>query len=98
LGVEGDGLGHLACAEAIEQGIPARRQGVREAAERPVRILEHGARADEASFREQRGADAALRRPARVQPLGPGAFGEILDDAGGETAGDAERVGDLRGR
>jgi hypothetical protein len=33
-----------------------------------------------------------------MQPLGPGALGEILDDAGGETAGDAERVGELRSR
>ena len=30
-----------------------------------------------------------------MQPLGPGALGEIFDDAGGEAAGDAERVDDL---
>ncbi len=32
-----------------------------------------------------------------MQPLGPGAFGQIFDDAAGKTAGDAERVDDLLG-
>ena len=30
-----------------------------------------------------------------MQPLGPGALGEIFDDAGGHAAGDAERIDDL---
>ena len=32
-----------------------------------------------------------------MQALGPGAFGEIFDDAGGEAAGNAERIDDLLG-
>ena len=36
-----------------------------------------------------------LRRPAGMQPLGPGAFGEILDDAARHASGNAERIDDL---
>ena len=32
-----------------------------------------------------------------MQPLGPGALGEIFDDAAGHAAGDAERINDLFG-
>ena len=32
-----------------------------------------------------------------MHALGPGAFGQIFDDAGGETAGDAERISKLFG-
>ena len=32
-----------------------------------------------------------------MQPLGPGAFGQIFDDAAGHAAGDAERIDDLSG-
>ena len=32
-----------------------------------------------------------------MQPLGPGAFGQIFDDAAGHAAGDAERIDDLPG-
>ena len=61
----------------------------------PVYPFEHGARTDKALPRQQRRADAGLRRPAGVQPLGPGAFGEIFDDAARHAAGDPERVHDL---
>ena len=40
---------------------------------------------------------AGLRRPARMHALGPGAFGEIFDDAARHAAGDAERIDDLLG-
>ena len=57
-----------------------------------MRALEHGARAEESLLPEARRLYADLRRPARVQPLGPRAFGEILDDAAGHTAGDAQCI------
>ena len=72
-------------------------RGVGEAVKQSVHAFEHRARAEEAATREQRRADAGLRRPAGMQPLGPGALGEIFDDAGGEAAGDAERVDNLLG-
>ena len=65
--------------------------------EQPVHALEHRARADETLPGQQRGAKARLRRPARMQPLGPGALGEIFDDAAGHTARNAERIDDLPG-
>src|SRR2546422_720717 len=66
-------------------------EGVEEAG----RALEHGAGTREAGAGEKRGAQARLRRPARVHALGPAAVGEVLDDAGGHRAGDAERIGEL---
>ena len=62
-----------------------------------MHALEHGARTDEPCPRQQRRADARLRRPAGMQPLGPGALGQIFDDAAGHAAGDAERIDDLPG-
>ena len=61
-----------------------------------VRAFEHGARADEAGAREIRGADSRLRGPSRVKALGPGAFGEVLDDAGCHRSGDSKRIYKLR--
>ena len=62
-----------------------------------MHALEHGARTDKPCPRQQRRANARLRRPAGMQPLGPGALGEIFDDAAGHAAGDAERIDDLSG-
>ena len=50
---------------------------------------------DEAVLRQQCRAHAGLRRPAGMHALGPGALGEILDDAARHAAGDAERIDDL---
>ena len=96
IGLEGERLGHPARAEIVERRVVALR-GVGEAVKQPVHALEHRARPEETAARQQRRADAGLRRPAGMQPLGPGALGEIFDDAGGEAAGDAERVDDLLG-
>ncbi len=60
-----------------------------------MRPLEHRARPDEAGAREIRGADGGLRGPAGMQALGPGALGEVFDDAGGHRADDAERIDEL---
>ena len=60
--------------------------------EEAVLALEQRARAGEARLRHARGAIARLRRPARMHALGPGAFGEVFDDARGHAAGDAERI------
>ena len=83
------------CAEiAGQRGVVALRR-VRKAVEQPVHALEHCARTDKARTREQRRAQARLRCPAGMQPLGPGAFGQIFDDAAGHAAGNAERIDDL---
>ena len=84
-------------AEIADQRLVVAFGRVREAVEQPVHALEHGARTDKAFARQQRRANARLRRPARMQPLGPGALGEIFDDAAGHAAGDAERIDDLHG-
>ena len=68
---------------------------MRKAVEQPVHAFEHRARADKTLPRQQSRADAGLRGPAGMQPLGPGALGEIFDDAARHAAGDAERVDDL---
>ena len=70
--------------------IPFRR--VREAEEQAVRALEHRARADEAFAGDARGMQPGMRRPARVQALGPGAVGEILDDPARHAPRDSKRV------
>ncbi len=83
-------------AEIVERGVVALR-GVGEAVKQSVHAFEHRARPEKTAARQQRGADAGLRRPAGMHALGPGAFGQIFDDAGGEAAGDAERIDDLFG-
>jgi hypothetical protein len=60
-----------------------------------MHTFEHRARPYEPLPRQQRRANAGLRRPAGMQPLGPGALGEIFDDAARHAAGDAECVDDL---
>ena len=94
----------LNASVSVTQRVPKSRQRVviairrvRKTVEQPVHALEHRARADEATARQQCGADARLRRPSGMQPLGPGAFGKIFDDAAGHAAGDAERIDNLAG-
>src|SRR4029077_6442441 len=57
--------------------------------------FEPGARPEKTRAGEPRRVQAGLRRPARMQPLGPRALGEIFDDAAGHGAGDAQRVDKL---
>src|SRR5262249_56250172 len=60
-----------------------------------MHAFEYGARPEETCAREPRRAQPGLRRPARMQALGPGALREIFDDAPGHGADDAERVDKL---
>ena len=93
--LEGQRLRHPARAEiAGQRGVVAFGR-VGEAVEEAVHPFEHRARPDETFAPEQRRAQARLRRPARMQALGPGAFREIFDDAARHRAGDAERIDDL---
>ena len=59
--------------------------------------LQNGTRSEESMGGKQRRAHPVLRCPTGMQPLGPGPFGEILDDTGGEATGDAKGIGDLTG-
>ena len=95
IGLEGQRLGHPARAEIAEQRAVVAVRRVRETVEQAVRALEHRARAREARARQQRGAQARLRRPAGMHALGPGAFGQIFDDAARHAARDAERIDGL---
>ena len=93
--LEGERLRQPARAEIAGHRVEVARRGVGEAVEEAVRALEHRARPGEAGPRQQRRAHARLRRPAGVHPLGPGALGEIFDDARRHRADDAERVDHL---
>ena len=88
---------HPAGAEIARQRLVVAMGGVGKTVEQPMHALEHRARADKSLPRQQRGANARLRRPAGMQPLGPGAFGEIFDDAAGHAAGNPERIHNLPG-
>jgi hypothetical protein len=68
---------------------------VSESLKQPVHAFKDGAWPNKAAARQQRRPDARLCRPANMQSLGPGTFGEIFDDASGHAAGNAERIYDL---
>ena len=95
IGLEGQRLGHPARAEIADQRVVVALGGVGEAVEETVHAFEHRARSEKAGAAEQRRTDARLRRPAGMQPFGPGAFGEIFDDAARHRADGAERVDHL---
>ena len=86
---------HPARAKIARQCLVVALGCVRKAMEQSVHTLEHRPRTDESSPRQQGGADAGLRRPAGMQPLGPGAFGQVFDDPAGHTAGDTECTDNL---
>ena len=71
---------------------------VRERTEHAVRAFEHGARSAEPVRAQPRRQKARARRRPGVQALGRGAVGEVLDDAAGQAARDAERIDELRRR
>src|SRR4029434_6548845 len=58
--------------------------------------FEHRARTLEAGQREAHRALATLGRPPRMHPLGPCAFGQVLDDSAREAARDSESIDLLR--
>ena len=95
IGLERDRLHHPMRAEAIEQRMKIGRFGRSERLVEAVLAFEHGRRTGEPGLRQQRRANARLRRIARVQPLGPAAIGKIFDDPGGKASGDSDRVRDL---
>ena len=76
-------------------GVVVALGGVGEAVKEAVHAFEHRARPDKAGAAKQRRANTRLRRPAGVQPLGPGAFGQIFDDAARHRGDGAERVDHL---
>jgi hypothetical protein len=57
IGLEGQRVRHPARAEIAGQRIVIALRGVRETVEQPVHALEHGARADEPSPRQERRAN-----------------------------------------
>ena len=60
-----------------------------------MHAFEDGARSGESFRAEARRRHARARGSARVQALGRRAVGEVLDDAAGQAAGDAERIDEL---
>src|SRR5439155_17018813 len=83
-------------AEALEQlALAALVVAAGEGAIEAVLALEDRLRPREAGAREQRRDDARVGRPAGVEPLGPRAVGQVLDDAAGLAPADAEGVHEL---
>ena len=95
IGLECQCLRHPVLAEIADQRVVIALGGVGEAVEEAVHAFEHRARTEKAGAAEQRRAQARLRRPAGVQPLGPGALGQIFDDAAGHRGDGAERIDHL---
>src|SRR5215468_11839729 len=95
IGLERERLGHPARAETIGQHRVVAGARVREGMKEAVHAFEHGARTQKSGATKKRSAQARLRRPAGMKPFGPGAFGEIYDDARGHRAGIAERIDEL---
>jgi hypothetical protein len=60
-----------------------------------VGTFQDALRSGEPGPRQQGRGHPRVRAPAGVQPLGPRPIGEVLDDAGGLAAADAERVDQL---
>src|SRR3546814_4119479 len=76
--------------EAFGEVAVVGRGGRREGLEEAVGAFEDRARREESGAREERRPVARLRRPAGMQPLGPGTVGQVLDDAGGGRGGRSE--------
>src|SRR5262249_24739025 len=79
-------------AEIAGKRVVVAAGGAGEAVEQAVHAFEYGARPEETGTGEPRRAQSGLRRPARMQALGPGALREIFDDAAGHGTDDAERI------
>src|SRR3546814_4831997 len=80
--------------EAFGEVAVVGRGGRREGLEEAVGAFEDRARREESGAREERRPVARLRRPAGMQPLGPGTVGQVLDDAGGGRS--EEQTSDLQ--
>ena len=79
-------------AHALEHGFKVAARGIGKAMKQAVLALKHCGRALEAGLRQAYRAVARLRCPAGVHAFGPGAVGQVFDDARGHAAGDAEGV------
>src|SRR3954464_10299510 len=73
VGLERDAVRHPFLAEPIRKLRPVALRAAGKGVIEAMRALEHRARANEAVACEIAGPDARLRRPARMQPLRPGA-------------------------
>ena len=58
--------------------------------EKAVPALKNRGRSDKAGLGQQRGVNTAEGRPTRMEPFGPGAFGQKLHRAGGLAAGNTD--------
>ena len=92
IGFEDNIVDHPTLAEIFQQQIESRFARGRESMEETMRAFKHGARSQKSAARHQCCAQTRLRRPARMHALGPGAFCQIFDNAGGHRTGNAERI------
>src|SRR6185437_16939112 len=90
--LEAERLNDPAFAEIADEHVVIGLCRVGKGVEQAMHTLEYGARPVISGARQQRRADTRLRRPARMQALGPGAFGEIFDDAASHAADNAECI------
>ena len=65
--------------------------------EEPMRAFEDRSRTRETLPRQKSGLQPGLCGPARMEPLGPGAFRQVFDYPGGKAAGDSKGLGYLCG-
>ena len=79
--LEGDPFHQPLLPQTLGEGAVIRRRRRREGAEVVVAALEHGARPVVSGPGEERRAQPRMRRPAGMEPLGPGAVGEIFEYA-----------------
>jgi hypothetical protein len=82
---------------AVEHRFEVAFACVRERMEESVLALEDSARPGESGLRHAGRTVARLRGPSGVHALGPRAFGQVLDDAGGHASRNPQRVHHLRG-
>ena len=96
-------LGHDLAAEPHSTEVPGHDcqvggAGAQKGGIEPVTTLQHRGRPREPRAGELRREETAVGRPARMEPLGPGAVGEELEEATRHAAGEAHGLGGARRR